>query len=64
MLPPRSYSSLYHDFTRTAALWGNGYDKEKNVYLVSDPLVGLVERDMEDFAAIYNEIGKYAVVIY
>lgn len=29
MLPPRSYTSLYHDFTRTAAQWGNGYDKEK-----------------------------------
>lgn len=29
LLPPRSYSSLYHEFTRTAALWGNGYDKEK-----------------------------------
>ena len=41
-----------------------GYDKEKNVYLVSDPLVGLVERNMSDFEAIYNEIGKYAVVIY
>ncbi len=41
-----------------------GYDKEKNVYLVSDPLVGLVERDMEAFEKIYNEIGKYAVVIY
>lgn len=29
MLPPRSYASLYHDFTKTAAQWGNGYDKEK-----------------------------------
>ena len=29
LLPPRSYSSMYHDFTRTAAQWGNGYDKEK-----------------------------------
>lgn len=29
LLPPRSYSSLYHDFIKTAAQWGNGYDKEK-----------------------------------
>lgn len=29
LLPPRSYSSLYHEFTRTAAQMGNGYDKEK-----------------------------------
>lgn len=29
LLPPRSYSSMYHDFTRTAAQWGNGYDKER-----------------------------------
>lgn len=29
LLPPKSYSSLYHDFTKTAAQWGNGYDKEK-----------------------------------
>ena len=29
LLPPRSYSSLYHDFTKTATQWGNGYDKEK-----------------------------------
>lgn len=29
LLPPRSYSSMYHDFTRTAVQWGNGYDKDK-----------------------------------
>ena len=29
LLPPRSYSSLYHEFTRTAAQMGNGYDKDK-----------------------------------
>lgn len=29
LLPPRSYASLYHDFTRTAAQMGNGYDKDK-----------------------------------
>ena len=29
LLPPRSYASLYHEFTRTAERLGNGYDKEK-----------------------------------
>lgn len=29
MMPPRSYTISYNDFTRTAAMWGRGYDKEK-----------------------------------
>lgn len=29
MLPPRSYTSIYQEFTSTASQWGNGYDKEK-----------------------------------
>ena len=28
MMPPKSYSSMYQDFTKTAARWGNGYDKQ------------------------------------
>jgi len=27
MLPPKSYTSLYHEFSRTAQSWGRGYDK-------------------------------------
>ena len=41
-----------------------GYDEAKDVYLVSDPLNGLVERDAAAFQRIYDEIGQYAVVIY
>ena len=41
-----------------------GYDHTKGTCLVSDPLEGLVERNEEDFTKIYNEIGKYAAVIY
>lgn len=41
-----------------------GYDKGKDVYLVSDPLNGYVERDASAFKNIYDSIGKYAVVIY
>lgn len=29
MLPPKSFASLYQDFTRTANTWGKGYDKTK-----------------------------------
>lgn len=28
MLPPKNYASLYHDFIKTAQLWGEGYDQE------------------------------------
>lgn len=28
MLPPKSYSSMYQEFTKTAMRWGNGYDKD------------------------------------
>lgn len=28
MMPPRSYSSMYQEFTKTAMRWGNGYDKQ------------------------------------
>ncbi len=29
MLPPKSYTSLYQDFTRTANSWGRGYNKAR-----------------------------------
>lgn len=29
MLPPKSFASLYQDFTKTANLWGRGYNKER-----------------------------------
>lgn len=28
IMPPKSYSSMYQDFTKTAMRWGNGYDKQ------------------------------------
>lgn len=39
MLPPRSFTSLYQDFTKTAKSWGRGYDKariEEFITLVLD----------------------------
>ena len=36
MLPPRSFTSLYHDFSKTAQSWSKGYDKSKiEEYIVS-----------------------------
>lgn len=29
MLPPKSFSSMYQEFTRTANSWGKGYDKSR-----------------------------------
>lgn len=29
MLPPRSYTSLYNEFSRTAVSWGRGFDKAR-----------------------------------
>lgn len=29
MLPPKSFASLYQDFTKTANSWGKGYDKSR-----------------------------------
>ena len=29
MLPPRSYTNLYNEFTRTAQGWGKGYNRDK-----------------------------------
>ena len=46
LLPPRSYSSLYHDFTRTASLWGNGYDKEK--------IEGIIKRVIDNMEFAYE----------
>ena len=39
MLPPRSFTSLYQDFSKTARSWGKGYDKariEKYIMSVLD----------------------------
>lgn len=40
-----------------------GYDRTNGTVLVSDPLVGIVSRDWDDFVNIYETAGEYAVVI-
>jgi len=41
MLPPKSYTSLYNDFTQTARNWGRGYDKER----VQDYIISVLDNN-------------------
>lgn len=50
LLPPRSYASLYHEFTRTASQMGNGYDKDKIEHIIRrllDNLEGAADCDKQ-----------------
>lgn len=38
MLPPKSFTALYNQFTNTAKLWGTGYDKDKLEKYIQDVL--------------------------
>lgn len=38
MLPPKSFASLYQDFTKTANSWGKGYDKARIEAYIMDVL--------------------------
>lgn len=40
-----------------------GYNDERNVFIINDPLVGEVERDMDEFYDIYERVGSMAVII-
>ena len=39
MMPPKSYSSMYQDFTKTVARWGNGYDKQSVEEIIKRVLI-------------------------
>lgn len=39
MMPPKSYSSMYQDFTKTAARWENGYDKQSVEEIIKRVLI-------------------------
>ena len=41
-----------------------GFDKEKNIVYIQDPLDGLVERDAEKFAKYYDKLGENAMIIH
>lgn len=41
----------------------SGYDIDRGIVTVNDPLDGIVERYIDDFEKLYNDTGKYAVVL-
>ena len=41
----------------------SGYDMEQNTVTVNDPLEGIIERDMNAFQELFEQTGKFAVVI-
>ena len=50
MLPPKSYTSLYQEFSRTAQLWGKDYNREtleNHIVLVFDNLEEASKRDIQ-----------------
>ena len=54
-----SYNWYYNEHCVTAC----GYNLENNELIVSDPLEGIVSRDLDRFREIYEQVGSYAVVI-
>ena len=40
-----------------------GYDLDDNLILIGDPSEGWVEKDLDEFKELYDEIGRYAIVI-
>ncbi|MDY5620094.1 MAG: C39 family peptidase [Lachnospiraceae bacterium] len=53
----------YHWYENEHCVVLSGYDLEKEILMVNDSLEGVVERDLESFAFIYNETGQYALAI-
>lgn len=41
----------------------SGYDLDRGVVYINDPLEGIVERDLAAFEAYYDEIGRFAIVL-
>lgn len=40
-----------------------GYNQNDNVFIINDPLAGEVERDIDEFMGISDDIGNLAVII-
>lgn len=53
MLPPKSYTSLYNEFSTTARNWGKGYDPQK-----IDSFITRVLKNEEEAAACDKEIRE------
>ena len=53
----------YHWYYQEHCVVLSGYDLDNNTVQINDPLEGIVDRDYDEFKRIYDEIGKYAVVV-
>lgn len=56
-------STQYQWYISEHCVLVKGYDLEKNVFIINDPLVGEVERDIDDFMEISDSINNLAVLI-
>lgn len=69
MLP--SYESYKYDADGETLTWRSqehcvvviGYDYDAGVVYVSDPMAGIVTRDMETFRTRYEELNRQAVLV-
>lgn len=53
----------YQWYTSEHCVLIKGYNPEKNVFIINDPLIGEVERDIDEFMEISDKIGNLAVII-
>lgn len=65
----QSFTSTYNDVTYVwyfseHCVLIKGYDITSNSFIINDPLIGEVSRDIDDFMEISDTIGNLAVVIY
>lgn len=64
-------NEMYQEYNGTTYQWYTsehcvlikGYDPEKNVFIINDPLIGEVERDIDKFMEISDLIGNLAAII-
>lgn len=69
MLPPKSYTSLYHDFTERAKHWGSGYDRHKIEHFITQAIdnAELAEqcdeeiRELDDFQKKSPDIEELVI---
>lgn len=53
----------YRWYTSEHCVLIKGYSKSNNTFIINDPLIGEVERDIDEFMNIHDSIGNMAVVI-
>jgi len=62
--PTRAYRNGYALRGNTHTMVLAGYNPKKDAYYLADSISGEVWRDAKRFEALFNAMGKQAVVIY